>query len=1349
MFSVPVMKQSGFDHKLFQQGALMDKQPVFGSAFYQFTPSVTCNRRKWSVSGWCKAYNDQAAGGVVDHYTILLDGRVSNTQFTSFAIGPDRTFYFYTINNGTDYGTQWLIDINDLSGHFHWKLDYNSTVADQDRRLDLYINGKLIPNTKFTHTWGAIPQNLEGIQIGNSGVSMHIGYRGDINYYTKHTHHDVHYFDGVNPDISLFGKTYKKNKHIFEPKKPVIPAHKIIGDVNTPDSIGKTYYRSSKETGVAADSDAWNGGSSTRYIFTAQGGDGVQHYDTTNGSWVTCDFGTNTTVRFLRLDQGLLGANYRTDTISIYYSDDNSDWTKLGVFNVDYTTYSTTVETGATTAARYWRVQCGDPDTSTGGPAGGDGYEWELQDVLMYEGVDSTHGAGGWHLGGGIALGYDSSGNGNHWNAAAVKPVGQPTAGYCFINHLDKAPEIAVQSNGERMNRFNMNTTNAGSVRCNLGVSSGVYYWEVDVMSTLNGADALMGIANASSSVQSALGGQINQYSYWANGDLWNNNIQSASYGSSYTVSGSRLGVKLDLDALTITYYINGNQQGIPYNIPAGTWYPAAGFNGTATRDARFLFWSSNWTHAPAGMTAANEVRVENGAVYNPNFAGGLDKNSDTLDASTLTGGTLSNADTTFASMQHAVLSEAVMSTGKHRWDIWNINIPTNQYSSWTGIIRSDQSVGNWASTQTMYHNDLAYPVSYYGGTTPKAIAYKNQITLGRELLITNGANLNFYFDADAGTLHVGQNGGTPILMHENIPANSYKIGISDASNTTMTVAMVMDAGRLALGTPATGFEDYLPVDQNFTISAPSVDSPSDNACTWNPHTTYNQFTNGNLTIDYTGTDNDCIGTMGVSSGKYIYAYRVDTVSNGDLVGWANKASSYPSTNKAVTAGSGVWATTSYSPNSYRENGAQATGQVDNTCQVNDMIVTAIDVDVLRVWYGFYDYNTKTLTWDEGGDPAAGTGWQSDGLTVGETYYPFVELRNASCLGTAFFTGMPFELPTGFKELRTSNKPKVKYQGSDYVFAKVTSGMAPTNDVVTGAGFKPDLVIRTALKQTYGSYWFDSVRGAGNLLISHVTNANSYDPTTLVSFDDDGCTFGNNNGVNDASYTDSFHTLMLKQGPHFQVVRYQGTGSMQNIPIPNEGNLNTVWQMGIIKSDAVKNWAVYHYLVGNQRVLYLNLPNAASSSSNAYWSSTTPTVDQFTVGTDSAMNEADTWYTAFWFRSVEGLCDVGATLGNGNADGPFANTSGPFEFLLRKNINSSQWWPFYSRALSPYNPVNDQLYTNSNTVKDTNITLDNNSNGFKIVSSTGGTINTNGQWYIHLALLGASDGAKSPPINAL
>lgn len=148
---------------------------------------------------------------------------------------------------------------------------------------------------------------------------------------------------------------------------------------------------------------------------------------------------------------------------------------------------------------------------------------------------------------------------------------------YTTWNPADKGTNISL-SNG---NLSISTTSTGGMVRSVIGKSSGKWYWEV---TKTGGSDMAVGIAKSTANLSSYLGSDANGYSYVGSNGNKLNNATSTAYGSTYGNSVV-IGVAMDLDNGTLTFYRNGVSQGTAFSGLSGTFYAAEGTtnNGDAS----------------------------------------------------------------------------------------------------------------------------------------------------------------------------------------------------------------------------------------------------------------------------------------------------------------------------------------------------------------------------------------------------------------------------------------------------------------------------------------------------------------------------------------------------------------------------------------------------------------------------------------------------------------------------------------------------------------------------------------------------------------------------------------------
>lgn len=228
-----------------------------------------------------------------------------------------------------------------------------------------------------------------------------------------------------------------------------------------------------------------------------------------------------------------------------------------------------------------------------------------------------TYGANGFKLdfSNSGALGTDSSGNGNNWTlnggiTSANQYTDTPTNNYCVLNTLDKSAALVVSKG----NLSAALTVANQIVKASFGLSSGKWYWEV-VSSTA--VEDMIGVSNAAAVLTAYCGNNANGWAYYkTNGNKYNN-ATGVAYGASYT-SGDIIGVALDIDAGTLTFYKNNVSQGVAFSGLSGPLFPTlstAGAGGTqvAKFDASKLAYTP-----PTGFNALCTANLPTPAIIKP-----------------------------------------------------------------------------------------------------------------------------------------------------------------------------------------------------------------------------------------------------------------------------------------------------------------------------------------------------------------------------------------------------------------------------------------------------------------------------------------------------------------------------------------------------------------------------------------------------------------------------------------------------------------------------------------------------------------------------------------------------------
>lgn len=224
---------------------------------------------------------------------------------------------------------------------------------------------------------------------------------------------------------------------------------------------------------------------------------------------------------------------------------------------------------------------------------------------------NSTYGTNGYYLNfsdnsnnTATTIGKDSSGNGNNYTPNNISVTsgatydsmldvptlladgGNGRGNYATLNPNYPIGSTAVLSNGNLQSTTG--TTGLRTKPSTIAVSSGKWYWEVTPTANSGGADYCIGIgATGYTADTGALGRTATEYSYVQNGNKFNNNT-AAAYGATYTTNDV-IGVALDLDNGTLTFYKNNTSQGVAYSSLSGEFFALAS-DGSSAQTSTFVF---------------------------------------------------------------------------------------------------------------------------------------------------------------------------------------------------------------------------------------------------------------------------------------------------------------------------------------------------------------------------------------------------------------------------------------------------------------------------------------------------------------------------------------------------------------------------------------------------------------------------------------------------------------------------------------------------------------------------------------------------------------------------------------
>jgi hypothetical protein len=243
----------------------------------------------------------------------------------------------------------------------------------------------------------------------------------------------------------------------------------------------------------------------------------------------------------------------------------------------------------------------------------------------------------------------------------------------------------------------------------------------------------------------------------------------------------------------------------------------------------------------------------------------------------------------------------------------------------------------------------------------------------------------------------------------------------------------------------------------------------------------------------------------------------------------------------------------------------------------------------------------------------------------------------------------------------------------------------------TGTGATQTITNGIDLSGKGGLVWFknrgaagnnlllDTARGAGQLLLSNLTNGNtSY--TGFSSFNSNGFTLNVDPGSSINASGNTYASWSFReQAKFFDIVTYTGTGANRTIA----HNLGSTPGCIIVKrTDTTSDWQVYHSgLTSAAYSIQLNLTDGQASAPTV-WNSTAPTSSVFSVGTSTDVNASGGTYIAYIYASNAGgfgaagtdnviTCGTFTTDGSGNASVTLGYE--PQWVMVKSTVTTGNW----------------------------------------------------------------------------
>ena len=393
----------------------------------------------------------------------------------------------------------------------------------------------------------------------------------------------------------------------------------------------------------------------------------------------------------------------------------------------------------------------------------------------------------------------------NDWtnNNTVAQSGDTPTVNWNII--FNTAFSGGTLSNGNRS--LITGSSPYGPALGSLGIDSGKWYWEVKVTASSTATlYCLIGISRGINlSTGNNLGYQVGDYGYYSfDGDIvTNNNGAGESYGASYAVNDI-IGVALDLDNKTLTFYKNNSSQGVIKGLLDGMYYTAMGDwnnSGTASFEARFD--SSMWSYsAPTDHKALSQDNITSSDQYITALS--WIKNRDTTDYHMVenrvmgAGTAVYPNDVAAASTQpdfiHRFLAGGVQigedpyyNTADESYAFWNFMMEAtgsgslNEVGSINSTVLVDTTLGMSVGTYT--GTTSAATIGHGLGTTPSLVIVKSMGSgYGWYVLHADLTANTYYLRLDTNAAE--SSGGATIFNSTSPTSTVFSIGTNSEINS-------------------------------------------------------------------------------------------------------------------------------------------------------------------------------------------------------------------------------------------------------------------------------------------------------------------------------------------------------------------------------------------------------------------------------------------------------------------------------------------------------------------------------------------------------------------------------------
>ena len=265
------------------------------------------------------------------------------------------------------------------------------------------------------------------------------------------------------------------------------------------------------------------------------------------------------------------------------------------------------------------------------------------------------------------------------------------------------------------------------------------------------------------------------------------------------------------------------------------------------------------------------------------------------------------------------------------------------------------------------------------GSPTPQYPAQNTTMNLGQKTLVHGryqSSNPGSYWTGSMSHIHYcdGQSYAPTEFGETDSTTGEWKIKTSPSVSYGNNGYFILKDGN-SLTDQSGNSNNWSTHNGNFKKTE---DCPSNVFATWNPldgatSLGNSTFTYGNNKFNSEDGGNKCWArsTLGMTSGKYYFEMKINTVSNNCAIGISDRASP----NLTDELGAGAYDYSYQSQNGETINNGTAVSY-GNSFTTNDIVMCALDLDNNKLYFG------KNGTWQNSGDPTSGSTGTGAAFTV-------------------------------------------------------------------------------------------------------------------------------------------------------------------------------------------------------------------------------------------------------------------------------------------------------------------------------------------------------------------------------